>query len=340
MPRAASSFPQFCKSLTTGSRRLSFEPTMAVRFVVRSRDGQKLQAELEFPFDQARIVLGRGAAADVCIPHPTVSMAHASVQLRGSDWLLTDLNSRNGTRHNGQRLVSDRPRKLGDGDLVEIGTYVLSFHSGVVMTEPMSAERTAELARRLWREAQSARGVELPAPRLCIVSGPRTGDRLDIPPAPSRMHIGSAASCQLVLPDPALAHDTLEVVHDMEGVLIRSLAGEPVIQVGANGFKSRRLRDGDELQVGTTQLFFEEPAQLAIDALKHEPDLPLRTPAPPPERTISAHATDESPVAQARTAKRLHAKAARSDADLVIYALAVAVLVASALGLALLLRVR
>jgi hypothetical protein len=154
------------------------------------------------------------------------------------------------------------------------------------------------------------------------------------------MHIGSGAGCQLVLPDPALARDTLEVVHDMEGVLIRSVAGEPVILVGGNSFKSRRLRDGDELQVGTTQLFFEEPAQVAIDALKDEPDLPLRTPAPPPERTISAPTADASPIAQARTAKRLSAKVARSDADLVIYALAVAVLVASALGLALLLRVR
>jgi len=314
---------------------------MAVRFVVRSRDGQKLQAELDFPFDQARIVLGRGAAADVCIPHPTVSESHASVQLRGQDWLLTDLNSRNGTKHNGQRLVSDRAKKLCDGDLVELGTYVLSFHSGVVMTEPMSAERTAELARRLWREAQRARGVELPAPRLCVVSGPRTGDRLEIPPAPSRMHIGNGPGQQLVLPEPALAHDTLEVVHDMEGVLIRSLAGEPVIQVGANRFKSRRLRDGDELQVGATQLFFEEPAQVAIDALKREPDLPLVASAAPPERTVSVHAGDKAAeFGPVRAAKPASSKTARNDAELIIYALAIAVLVASALGLALLLRVR
>ena len=312
---------------------------MAVRFVVRSRDGQKLQAELDFPFDQARIVLGRGAAADVCIPHPTVSQAHASAQLHGSDWLLSDLNSRNGTKHNGQRLVADRPRKLRDGDLVEIGTYVLSFHTGVVMTEPMSAERTAELARRLWREAQRAQGVELAAPRLCVVSGPRTGDRIEIPPAPSRLHIGQAASCQLVLPEPALGRDTLELVHDMEGVLLRSLAGEPLIKAAGHSYKARRLRDGDELQLGETQLFFEEPAQLAIDALKREPDLPLRAPEPA-ERTVTAKKASDKLEPTAHSGKRSSTKVARSDAELVIYALAVAVLLASALGLALLLRVR
>ncbi|HEY2736600.1 MAG TPA: FHA domain-containing protein, partial [Polyangiales bacterium] len=83
---------------------------MAVRFVVRSRDGKKLQTELAFPFDQSRIVLGRGAAADVRIPDPAVSEAHASVQLRGNDWLLTDLGSRNGTKHNAQRLLAERGR--------------------------------------------------------------------------------------------------------------------------------------------------------------------------------------------------------------------------------------
>jgi predicted component of type VI protein secretion system len=314
---------------------------MAVRFVVRSRDGQKLQAELAFPFDQSRIVLGRGAAADVRIPHPTVSEAHASVQLRGSDWLLTDLGSRNGTKHNGQRLLTDRARKLRDGDLIELGNYVLSFHDNVVMTEPMSAERTAELARRLWREAQDACGVQLPAPRLHVISGTRAGQQLEIPPAPARLHIGNNHTCQLILAEPALARDTLEVVHDLEGVLIRSLNGEPLIQLADKQWKSRRLRALDEVQIGATRLLFEEPAQLAIDALKAEPDLPLRAtePAPAHERTETAapaHA-EATPLA---AAKHPAPRRGRSDAELIIYALAIAVVLASAFGLALLLRVR
>src|SRR6185312_9773187 len=157
---------------------------MAVRFVVRSRDGHTMQEELAYPFDQARIVLGRAPSADVRIPSPTVSEAHASVQLKGADWFLTDLGSRNGTKHNGQKLLPERTRKLHDGDLIDIGNYVLSFHSGVVTTEPMSAERTAELARRLWREAQSARGVQIEAPSLRVINGPRAGVRLEILPAP------------------------------------------------------------------------------------------------------------------------------------------------------------
>lgn len=328
---------------------------MAVRFVVRSRDGQKLKEELAFPFDQARIVLGRAASADVRIPSPTVSESHASVQLRGSDWVLTDLGSRNGTKHNGQRLPPERTRKLQDGDLLELGTYVLSFHTGVVMTEPMSAERTAELARRLWREAQSARGVKLDAPQLRVVNGARAGERLAIPPAPSRLHIGNHEGCQLLLPDTALTRETIEVVHDLEGVMIRSLSGEALIQLSGYRYKARRLRDRDELQVGTTRLVFEEPAQNEIDALKNAPDQPLpaseapRDPQSPLERTQTAapgrkpgpSSAPDSPKPSTPPSPTPAAKSGGpSLAELVIYALAIAVLLASGLALALLLRAR
>jgi len=323
---------------------------MAVRFVVRSRDGQTLQEELAFPFDQfdqARIVFGRAASADVRIPSPTVSETHASVQLRGSDWVLTDLGSRNGTKHNGQRLLPERTRKLQDGDLIEVGNYVLSFHTGYVMTEPMSAERTAELARRLWREAQSARGVQLEAPRLRVINGPRAGAQLEIPAAPSRLHIGNHEGCQLRLPEPSLARETLEMIHDLEGVLIRSVSGDAIVQLGGYRYKARRLRDRDELQVGTTRMVFEEPAQNEIDALKGAPDQPLAVAlneptAPAPEHTHTAKDGRASSMRAARPAAHAPAdqRTGPTLAELVIYALAIVVLVASGLALALLLRAR
>jgi len=321
---------------------------MAVRFVVRSRDGQKMQEELAYPFDQARIVLGRAGSADVRIPSPTVSESHASVQLRGGDWLLMDLGSRNGTKHNGQRMPPERTRKLQDGDVLELGNYVLSFHTGVVMTEPMSAERTASLARRLWREAQSARGVQLEAPHFRVVNGGSAGIKLEIPPAFSRLHIGSHEGCQLVLSDPTLQRETLEVVHDLEGVLIRSLSGEPLIQLAGQRYKSRRLHDRDELQIGTTRLVFEEPAQHAIDALKGVPDTPLPEPAAAPEKTATASAPNRPSSASAKRTSTAPTPAppAASErtgpslVELVIYALAIAVLLASGIALTLLLRAR
>jgi pSer/pThr/pTyr-binding forkhead associated (FHA) protein len=310
---------------------------MGARFVVRSHKGEKVPGEPEFVFDQGRINVGRGAAADVCIPDRTVSELHATVQLRGDDWLLVDAGSTNGTKLNGQRLTGDRPRKLRDADSIELGAYVLSFHVQPLAIEPMSAERTAELARRLLRQAHSAHGHALPAPRLCVLSGPATGTSFEIPAAPSRSLAGRADGCQLLLADDALAPEHAEIVHDLDGILIKSLGGKPAIVVADQAVHSRRLRDGDELTLGSTRLLFEDPAQGPLDLLKAEPDLPYAPPQAPavPEQT---EALEPPPLAAGLRTAPEQTKPGRMDADLMIYALAATVLLASVVAFVVLLR--
>lgn len=309
---------------------------MGVRFVVRAREGVKPGSEVEFPFEQTRIVLGRGPAADVRIPHRSVSEFHATVQLHGDAWQLVDAGSTNGTKLNGKRLSGDRGRRLRDGDLVELGAYVLSFHTGVFVPEPVSAERTAELARRLLRDAQGA--TALPAPRLCVVSGPHTGQVLEIANAPSRALVGRKPGCQLLIDTPDVGPEHAEVIHDPDGVLIRGL-GEFVLGVGGLPQRTRRLRDGDEVSLGDTRILFEEPAQVAIDALRNEPDLPF-SPYQSATRTATEELPPEPPAALPPPAVGSQPSAAseRQDADLLIYALAAIVLVASSLGLLMLLH--
>jgi predicted component of type VI protein secretion system len=307
---------------------------MGVRFVVRSRGGEKIPGEPEFPFDQSRIVIGRGSAADVRIPHRSVSEHHASVQARDGHFVLTDLGSTNGTRLDGQRLTPGAPRRLRDGDRITIGIYELSFHAGVLVTEGMTAERTAELARRLVRDAQAAGGARVAPARLCVLSGPRTGATLELAPSPSRALIGSAESCQLVLSDPELAAEHCEVVCDNEGVVCRSLLARASVAFGEQVLSARRLRDGDEITLGTTRLLFEEPAQALLDVLKGDPD--EAAPFVHAPRVEEPTAAIDPPPSAAAPVPR--AEPARSDADLFIYALAGAVLVASLAGLMFLLR--
>jgi FHA domain/Inner membrane component of T3SS, cytoplasmic domain len=300
---------------------------MGVRFVVRSREGQEVPGELSFPFEQTRVVLGRGVSADVRIPHPTVSEHHATVQLRGDHFVITDAGSTNGTRLDGQRLPADAPRRLRDGARIELGVYTVSFHAGVLVNEPVSAERTAELARRLVREAAGA--ARIAPPRLCVVAGVATGTTLELPMTPARLVVGSSASCQLVLQDAGVAAEHLEITIDLEGVLAKTL--DP-----SHSVVSRRLRDGDEINLGAARLLFEEPAQVPLDALKGAHDAPLPPPPVLPEKTVAL----EPPPALERmpSVPSPATRAQRVDADLMIYALAGIVLLASAVGLALLLR--
>ena len=64
--------------------------------------------------------IGRESGNDFVVTHPTVSRHHARIErANGGGYVLTDYNSRNGTRVNGKAVVSDEP--LLDGARMRIG---------------------------------------------------------------------------------------------------------------------------------------------------------------------------------------------------------------------------
>src|SRR5919205_4069611 len=73
------------------------------------------------------VVLGRDPGADIVLTDPTneVSRRHARILVRGTEAVLEDLVSTNGTFVNGQRL--DGPYVLRDGDNIELGGVTLEF---------------------------------------------------------------------------------------------------------------------------------------------------------------------------------------------------------------------
>jgi hypothetical protein len=64
-------------------------------------------------------------SADITLADPAVSRVHAILERVGTAWLLRDLDSRNGTRVNGERLTSQR--RVHNGDEVMVGRTRLVF---------------------------------------------------------------------------------------------------------------------------------------------------------------------------------------------------------------------
>jgi hypothetical protein len=58
--------------------------------------------------------IGRASSCDFTVPDISVSRWHAKLQRQGGLWILTDLESTNGTRLNGWRITSSVPVKPGD----------------------------------------------------------------------------------------------------------------------------------------------------------------------------------------------------------------------------------
>ena len=72
-----------------------------------------------FPF-----VIGRGPDSDLRLCDPALSRRHCVLDLRDGRLVVGDLESRNGTEVNGQRV--SEPRPLADGDLLWVGGSVFA----------------------------------------------------------------------------------------------------------------------------------------------------------------------------------------------------------------------
>lgn len=69
-------------------------------------------------------VIGRHQQCNVIIDDPTISARHASVSKVGENYLLTDLQSTNGVRINGEVTASTT---LSEGCVFELGTHAFEF---------------------------------------------------------------------------------------------------------------------------------------------------------------------------------------------------------------------
>ena len=82
--------------------------------------------------DGSRVVIGpqgatvgRGRQADIVLNDPNISRKHAEIRPRGGSWVITDLESTNGSQLNGRRV--DGTEVLRPGDEIELGASVMTF---------------------------------------------------------------------------------------------------------------------------------------------------------------------------------------------------------------------
>jgi hypothetical protein len=79
-----------------------------------------------FDLVEERVTCGRALDNMIRLEDGTVSHHHAMFVLDGSDYKLRDLNSTNGTRVNGLRIVET---KVNNGDQVRMGSVEMRFES-------------------------------------------------------------------------------------------------------------------------------------------------------------------------------------------------------------------
>jgi serine phosphatase RsbU (regulator of sigma subunit) len=103
--------------------------------VVRDATGEVMRV----PFEEQRIIVGRSPQARVRLDHALVSRQHAELwRDEEGRFHVRDLQSRNGTVVNGETITEVR---LGGGDQVGIGPFVLSILDRIATTLPLTATK-------------------------------------------------------------------------------------------------------------------------------------------------------------------------------------------------------
>ena len=126
---------------------------------------------------QERVVIGRRADNDVCLPYPAVSSEHAVIVTILEDSFLEDLGSTNGTLVNGKPVTK---HFLRDRDEIEIGrqrlVYVADEQTKVeAQTVEEARDRARTFGEQVERIEPSLRERRAPVPGKPPLSGERRG---------------------------------------------------------------------------------------------------------------------------------------------------------------------
>ena len=104
----------------------------------------------KYPLEKSRTTIGRGLNVDLIVQDRLSSRLHCSIEYRDNAWHIRDLQSRNGTYVNGQRV---QEAELMPGDRIGIGDTVL-------ICEKAAAKGTETVIMELKDQMDSGKGFK------------------------------------------------------------------------------------------------------------------------------------------------------------------------------------
>ncbi len=232
------------------------------------------RAPATLAFDSPRLVIGRSSGADLRLPDASVSGRHASIRQRGSDYIVLDEGSTNGTFVGPVKLPPQAPRVLRSGDEVRIGRFVLEVRIDALPATGNTQSLTRELAMALMARALDDEG-QTALPRVRAVAGPGVGALLELTETEHPYTVGRGQDVDMRLQDPDASRRHVELIRRGSRVVVRDLGSKNGSLLG-----SRELPAGVEtpwspgtaLRLANTDLQLDDPVADALRANEHRAD--------------------------------------------------------------------
>lgn len=198
----------------------------------------------------ATVTIGRAPSNDISVPEHHVSRQHAVIKYRDGIFLLSDLESANGTFVNDEQLPPSREYPLAHGDVIRLHVPTLQFSAAV----------SEEDARRATESGTFIAAVpSTSAGRLIITTGPQEGEVIQL--VTDEVTVGRATttySWEVGLQDPSVSRPHARLVRVDDRWVVRDLGSSNGTFVNNTPIneKGRVLSDGDVIAFGATLVLF------------------------------------------------------------------------------------
>ena len=219
----------------------------------------------EYSFDKDSIAIGRNDENTIVIDNLAVSGFHARIDKAGSDYILTDLQSTNGTFVNDQKVIS---HKLAHGDNIVIGKHIILFVAtesdkveGGDKEKKLPLDRTVVLDTVKQRELLAKQKVVPQAPKapekigvLSFIDGSGLGD---IELTNNLTKLGKADTSEIKLTGFLMPATAATISRRPSGYAISFTGGMTKLKVNGTVIKdSVQLKDFDTIELGSYKFQF------------------------------------------------------------------------------------
>ncbi len=217
----------------------------------------------EYPFLKDNVTIGRNEDNTIVIDNLAVSGYHARIDKAGDDFVITDLQSTNGTFVNDKMVYS---HKLSHGDNVIIGKHIILFvgadqETGELKEGKMDLDKTMMLDTIRQKELLSKQPTPSQTPKapekIGVVSFIDGSDVGEIELTKKLTKIGKANTSEIRLSGLFMGSTAATISKRPSGYAISFTGGMSKLKVNGEVVKeSIPLKDFDTIELGSNKFQF------------------------------------------------------------------------------------
>lgn len=223
------------------------------------------QVMKEYPFIKDSITVGRKPDNNIVVDNLAVSSYHARIDKAGEDFILTDLQSTNGTFVNDKKIVSHR---LAHGDNIVIGKHVILFvasEKGKVEEKDketkMDLDKTMMLdtakQRELLSKQPGADQVTRPPEKIGVITFIDGSNLGEFELSKKIIKIGKSDTSEIKLSGLFVGGTAATISRRPTGYTISFAGGMAKLRVNGEVVKdSVRLKEFDTIELGSNKFQF------------------------------------------------------------------------------------